>query len=107
MPDQNEVLLSHAIVKVNGTDLPVKTLDKMTEFVVDSSLALPDMFVITFTDDDLSLVDSGPFMLGAPVEIEMGDNDERGSGQSVIKGEITAIEPDFDLGAIATLTIRG
>lgn len=105
--ERNIETLSQAIVKVNGTPLKVAVMDKMVEFVVDSSLSIPDMFSVTFTDDDLKIIESNDFPLGAPVEITMSDNDDPNDQQSVFKGEITAVEPDFEDGTIATLTVRG
>ncbi|MBI5927829.1 MAG: VgrG-related protein [Chloroflexi bacterium] len=105
--ERNLVTLSQAIVKVNGTPLKVAMMDKMTEFVVDSSLSIPDMFSLTFTDDQLTIIESNDFPLGAPVEITMSDNDDPNSQQPVFKGEITAVEPDFEDGTVATITVRG
>lgn len=105
--ERNAEILGQAIVKVNGTPLKVATMDKMIEFVVDSSLSIPDMFSLTFSDDELTMVDSNDFPLGASVEISMSDNDDPRTQLPVFKGEITAVEPDFEDGTNATITVRG
>jgi phage protein D/phage baseplate assembly protein gpV len=64
------------------------------------------MFVIRVHDEGLECMDSGPFELGAEVEIGVKAEDG-GQEETLIKGEITALEPDFGEGTQAILTVRG
>jgi len=89
------------VIKVAGKDLPAEFDFNVLEVVVDTSLYMPDMFTIVLFDDDLVFMDDEKtFDIGKEVEILVGD-------KLLIKGEITAIEPDFADTAKATLLIRG
>lgn len=105
MPGEQNAKVQHIAIKLNGADLPPALLDKMLEVEVDSSLYLPSMFVMRFHDDSLEWIDSSKFALGAPVEISMSD--AQGTLKPVMKGEITAVEPDFADNSLATITVRG
>jgi phage protein D/phage baseplate assembly protein gpV len=105
MPQQ-EKLLSHIFIRVGGTDLQSDLMDDLTRVAIDSNLHLPDMFVIRVHDEGLECMDSGPFELGAEVEIGVKAEDG-GQEETLIKGEITALEPDFGEGTQAILTVRG
>jgi phage protein D/phage baseplate assembly protein gpV len=105
MPEQ-ERFLSQFFVRVNGNDLESELMDELLQVVVDSNLHLPDMFVIRVHDESLKWIEEGPFELGASVEIGAVTT-EGGSEEKLISGEITALEPDFNEGTQAFLTVRG
>lgn len=93
-------------IKVNGTDVPVKLMDDLFEVEVETTLHLPSMFILRFYDDELEWVDSGPFAVGAPVQIDIQEV-LTDTMKPVFKGEITAVEPEFTEGYTAMLTVRG
>lgn len=99
-------LMDHLYVKVDGSDLPQEAMNDLLEVTVDTSLHLPDAFTIQLHDEGLRWVDEGPFGLGKEVEIS-AQPEEGGASRVLIKGEITAIEPDFGEGTLATLLVRG
>jgi phage protein D/phage baseplate assembly protein gpV len=103
---QRQRLLSHMFIRVGGTDLEPALMDDLLRIVVDSNLHLPDMFVIRVHDEQLRWIDQGPFELGAEVEIGTRP-EEGGSEEKLIVGEITALEPEFERGTQAILTVRG
>jgi len=105
MPTEQR-LTDHLYIKVDGNDLSTEAMDDLYEVTVDTSLHLPDMFTIELHDERLRWVDQGPFELGKEVEIAFIP-EEGGSSQTLIKGEITALEPDFGEGTSATLVVRG
>lgn len=105
--DQNQTTITHATIKIDGAFLPPAKMDQLIEIVVESSLYLPDMLVMTFTDDKLELVDDALFKLGGVIEIEASDNTNVNQTKPLFKGEITAIEPDYMPGNLMNLTIRG
>lgn len=105
MPNEQR-LMDHLFIKVDGSDLPTEVMDDLIEVTVDSSLHLPDMFTIHLHDEGLKRIDEGPLKLGAEVEIS-AQPEEGGSSQVLFKGEITASEPNFGEGASATLLVRG
>ena len=90
---------------------PVEFMHDVIEIVVDDSLYLPDMFTIHVHDKELRWVDDDLISIGTRVEIrakagaEQGENAEQ--EQTLIKGEITALEPDFTDQGEPTLIIRG
>jgi phage protein D len=95
------------VVKINGSPLKVADMNLLFEAEVESSLHLPSMFTLRFYDDDLALVDDTTnFAIGASVEIQM-TNHSNDQLETVIKGEITAIEPHYSEDYVATLTVRG
>ena len=88
MPQQ-EKLLSHIFIRVNGADLQPDLMDDLLQVEIDSNLYLPDMFVICVHDEGLEHVDGGPFELGAQVEIGVKGEDS-GQEEKLIAGEIIA-----------------
>jgi uncharacterized protein involved in type VI secretion and phage assembly len=103
MPE--ETLAYYPVIKVDGANMPVSAMDMLLDLEVNTTLGVPSMFILRFSDDkDLSLSNGSDFDIGKEVEIEMPDD---GTSVAVMKGEITAIEPDFTEGMITILTIRG
>ncbi|MGQ9682606.1 MAG: VgrG-related protein [Anaerolineae bacterium] len=105
MPTQQR-LMDHVLIKVDGNDLPPETMNDLIEVTVDTSLHLPDAFVIRLHDERLEQVDNGPFALGKEVEIAATPQDSSAS-RVLIKGEITSLEPEFGEGTQAVLAVRG
>jgi len=105
MPAEQNAKVQQIAIKLGGADLPPALLDKLIEVEVDSTLYLPSMFVMRFHDDQLEWIDDARFALGAPVEISMSDANF--TLKPVMKGEITAVEPDFADNSLATITVRG
>ncbi|MHB1295101.1 MAG: VgrG-related protein [Anaerolineae bacterium] len=105
MPTEQR-LTDHLFIKVDGEDLPAQAMNDLLEVTVDSSLHLPDAFTLHLHDEDLHWVDEGPFVLGKEVEIA-AQPEGGGASRVLFKGEITAIEPEFDEGTLATLLVRG
>ena len=103
---QRRNMMGHVYIRVDGNDLPAAAMDDLIQVTVDTSLFMPDMFVIQLHDDALQWVDKGPFALGAEVEISaLAPEDDR--SVVLMKGEITSVEPDFEEGTRATLLVRG
>ncbi len=104
MPRQTETV-SRIYIKVGGQEVESKTMNKVLEVVVDQSLFLPSMFTILLADEGLKLLGGDPFDLAKEVVIEAADLE--GEKSTLIKGEITALEPEFREGMIAHLLVRG
>ena len=105
MPSNESSLASQVTLKINGSPVQETVLGKLASVVVDQSAQLPQMFTIRFYDPELELMDNGPINLTKEVEISAQTAD----GRSIVlmKGEITAIEPEFKEGMIAELVVRG
>jgi phage protein D/phage baseplate assembly protein gpV len=103
-------------IKIDGTPLKDE-LDDILEVVVNLDRYLPGMFTILVHDQPIEqtgkpmYVDSAKFDLGKAVEIVMqaGETEPDRSGPSgtLIKGEITSIEPSFSSDRGANLIVRG
>jgi phage protein D/phage baseplate assembly protein gpV len=100
------VYVDQIFIKVNGTLIDEPTMNALLDAEISTSLGLPAMFILRFADPSLELVDTNKFPLGKPVEIEIKSRGTE-STATVIKGEITAIEPEFRDGGDAILTVRG
>jgi phage protein D len=104
MPGINEIA-SQVAIKINDTDVQPEIMDKLANVTVDQHTHLPDMFTLRFYDSDLQLMDSGPFDLTKRVEISAAKADN--SQVTLIKGEITALEPDFGENMTPEFVVRG
>lgn len=107
-PDNKQILASQIKVKISGNDLSQDIMDDLKVAQVDQHVLLPGMFSLTFLlKPDLKLLDGTQFDLGKEVEVLSLDPDRNNQAVSLIKGEITAIEPSFGDGMIAELMVRG
>jgi phage protein D/phage baseplate assembly protein gpV len=104
MPDE-PVLSSQISIKLDGSVVDAAVMEKVLELVVDQSSLLPDMFTILLHDPSLEMLDNGPFDLTKEIEIIADKPD--GEKVTLLKGEITALEPDFQEGMTAELSVRG
>jgi len=97
-------LVSQIAIKVAGTQVQEPVMARLAAAVVDQNVHLPGMFILRFHDPNLELLNNGPFDLTKEIEIIA-----RSGNQEIplIKGEITAIEPEFGEGMIAEYVIRG
>jgi len=114
---QTKAIVAQAKITLNGTPYEASIMNKLASVEVDLNLDLPGMFVLRFHDEGttsgLSVMadDETNFPLGGEVEISFPGSSERTDhgqpGQGVIKGEITAIEPEFGEDMNSYLVVRG
>jgi phage protein D len=105
MPSSN-ITVSQVDIKVGGSPLDETTMNLLQEAVVEQNSHLPHMFVLRFRDPDMKLIDDAKFDTSKEVEIT-AEKADSGDQIPLIKGEITAIEPEFREGMILDLVIRG
>lgn len=98
--------IEHVLITVEGQELPTQIMDDLFDVTVETHAQLPDMFRIQLHDEQLRWIDEGPFAPGKAVEVSY-QPDENAPKTSLIKGEITAVEPEFGEGTHAQLTVRG
>lgn len=98
-------LVSQVHIKVSGQSVQAEVMTNLSEAVIDQHLSLPDMFTLRFYDPDCNLLDDGPFELTKEIEIVAEAPD--GSEVDMMRGEITALEPDFGAGMVMELVVRG
>lgn len=95
-------------VVLNGQVLPTDMIDNIAEVEVSLSMTLPDMFILRMYDVGAVFTNDALFTIGNAAEVKMTDPDDPNSTpQTVFKGEITAVEPEFQLNNKVLLTIRG
>lgn len=96
-------------IKVDGAAIQQTIQNSLLEVVIDQHSHLPHMFTIELDDPELSLLDNGPFDLTKEVEIiaKVQDDGRITLTNTLIKGEITALEPSFQEGRVAKLIVRG
>ncbi len=104
MPDTAD-LTSQMTILIAGDEVQREMLQQIIEVTVDQHAHLPGTFTIRLHDPNLNLLDNGPFDLTKEIEIKAEKSD--GSRVSLIKGEVTALEPGFGEGMIAELIVRG
>jgi len=94
---------------INGKPLPSDMRNLINSVIVDDSLALPGMFAFeTASSSEMQnandLVDDTLFSVGNVVEIKLGYGDQT---ETLMIGEITALEPEFVFDRLPVLTVRG
>ena len=97
-------LVAGVEVKVAGAMLDPKLQDRLVEVRVEDNLTLPDTFELRISDPDLTVVDTSPFEVGAPVTISFAGK-AANALKPVLEGEVTSLEPEF--GKDAVLVVRG
>ncbi len=98
-------LASQVTIKINGTEVQPPVMANLMALSVDQHSLAPAMFTIRLHDTSLELLDKGPFDLTK--EIEIGAETSDGKVVVLMKGEITALEPEFREGMVAELVVRG
>lgn len=102
------VSLAQPTIKISNQAASRAFMDDLIEVLVDTTLHLPGMFTISLQDPALKWVDDALLAIGKEVEIQFtGAGDGQGAAHTVIKGEITALQPDFDAQGETTLLVRG
>lgn len=107
MTSNNTPRAQSIVIKVGGSPLSRDMMDDLFEAEVETTLYLPSMFTLRFHDDaNFKWLDSSHFQVGGSVDIELGDPVSY-QMTSLMKGEITAIEPEFGEDHQTVLIVRG
>ena len=97
-------------VKIGGADMAQEFYARVEEIVVDTSLGMPGMFSIRLHDVDLTWLDDTQLDFGKTVQIDAvvdADISSSGTPVTLISGEITALEPNFESDGRVSMAIRG
>ena len=95
---------------INGSPLPAEAEAYVAGVTVDESVELPSMFTLEMTGSDAQeeevpwIDDQKLFAIGNVVEIKMGYVDDL---ETLLIGEITALEPEFVFDRLPSLMVRG
>lgn len=92
-------------VKVGGSPLPQTIAALLTEATVENSQRHPDMFTLRFRDVGRTVVDQSGAKIGSEVTVAAQTSGSE-PAKTLIVGEVTAIEADFDSAGSFTV-IRG
>jgi phage protein D len=84
-----------AQITVDGTPVSDDLHGVLEQVAIDQHLHLPDMFTLTFRDQDRQVLQSARIKIGSKVVIEAAAADET-SPQPLLTAEVTAIEADYD-----------
>ncbi len=97
-------------VIINGAPLPVEAAAYVAGVSVDESIDLPSMFTLEMIGSDAQeqtipwIDDQKLFAIGNVIEIKLGYVDDL---ETLLIGEITALEPEFVFNRLPGLTVRG
>lgn len=98
-------------IKIAGRAAAEDFMADVTRITVDTNMYLPDMFTLEIFDQKLKWVDSELLAIGVEVEIlakaQENVNTPRLKDVRLVKGEITALEPEFAETGKTTLVVRG
>jgi phage protein D/phage baseplate assembly protein gpV len=95
MAEQQQQASNQAKVEIDGRPLPDELERELIAWVVDDSVSVPDMFVLTFRDPERTLVERSGAKVGGKVAVSLISEATPG-GEKLVSGEITAIEADLD-----------
>lgn len=107
--DLNNPIVPAFDVLIDGTRMSVEVEAHLVEVTVDESLDWPGMFSLEIhgseeLEDENLWIDEKLFEVGKAVEVKMGYAD---NVESLIKGEITGLEPAFQSDRLPSLIVRG
>lgn len=101
----NESFANTLLVEVEGSPLAADVAALLTYAYVDDSRNVPDMFVLRFRDPQHLVLSKAPFAIGTKVSLRV-KTAEPGGPESLLSGEVTAIELELDGTGSATV-VRG
>lgn len=106
---RNQPLVPSFDVKLNGTALVADMALWIANVVIEEDLVLPSMFTLELVSKQqrngaTPWTDEPRLAIGTTVEIGMGYAEQR---ESLLLGEITALEPTFSIAGPPTLLVRG
>ena len=97
-----EFIANKQRIQLEGSDLSADLMDKLVEVTVDDQRSLPDFVELRFRDQDFTVIEKGPFEVGA--KLKVGVDQARLEWLSEV--EITALELIYDPDGTWTL-VRG
>lgn len=108
MPDKREDNTPDYKLFINGSEASVDLAVDILVVSVSDYIEGADTFSVKFNNwhagEEYKWIDAGVFDEGSEIEIKMGYVDDLAS---MIKGEVTAIEPEYEEGEAPTIEIQG
>ena len=90
------------VVEVDGTKLPADIAELLTSAYVDSSLRLPDAFMLRFRDPNRIVVEKSKVKMGSTVNITLAST-QTDTPEKLISAEVTSLEAE--IGSPGSFTI--
>ena len=90
------------LVEVDGTKLPADIAELLTSAYVDSSLRLPDAFMLRFRDPNRIVVEKSKVKMGSTVNITLASTQTE-TPEKLISAEVTSLEAE--IGSPGSFTI--
>ncbi|HEX6289750.1 MAG TPA: VgrG-related protein [Herpetosiphonaceae bacterium] len=103
-PNQQKSSIGQFFIQVDGSNAPPEVMNALQDAVVEDDIGQPAMFALRFHDPNLTLTDGDQFKLGR--EVTLGAAAPGGQQKTIMTGEITALEPEFEQHT-PTITVRG
>jgi uncharacterized protein involved in type VI secretion and phage assembly len=91
-------------LEIDGTPLPDAGESQLEQVIVDHHQHLPSMFAITFRDPDRDMISQLNINIGSTITIKV--TPPGGSPETLIKGEVTGLEAEYDATSLRTI-LRG
>lgn len=109
--DPTNPLVPNFKIVINGSTLSVDPETHVTSVTVDDDTELPSMFAFKLVNSEwhtkeLQWIDEQQqlFTIGNAVEVKLGYGDNL---ETIIAGEITGLEPEFNFNRLPRLIVRG
>jgi uncharacterized protein involved in type VI secretion and phage assembly len=103
MPEGSAQNQSHFYIELEGSEAPAPLQSSLVEVHVESSLHLPDVATLVFTDNEHKWLDDASLLPGKKLKIK--SRTEQQTADTIFDGEIVELEPAFEAGG-QKLTVR-
>lgn len=110
MPQDSKHTVARYTVVIDGTELDPREADLVEEIRITDFLRLPDVCSVSIgyppepSGNPFQALDDSALTIAAGLEVRLGSTDSL-TTQTIFKGEIVTIEPDFQAGGVA-LVVR-
>jgi phage protein D/phage baseplate assembly protein gpV len=106
MPAASSVTVPLYTILIDGSEIDPVEANAVHEIKITDWLRLPDVCTLAVgyqakkEGNPFQALDDSKFEVGAKLEVKLGSTDEN-TTQSIFKGEIVTVEPDFQAGSVA------
>lgn len=106
MPASLEKTISTILIAVDGAPLSRRALDHLGSAVVDDSRNVPDLFILTFFDNDAVILKETKLKIGSVVRISVQRSGSSGP-DLLLSGEVTGIDLEVNSDGGELTVVRG
>ncbi|WP_068398345.1 VgrG-related protein [Kribbia dieselivorans] len=102
---RSEETSSTPLITIGGRPLSAEVESRLSSVVVDDSVGVPDLAVISFLDDDADMLERAAVTIGAPLTVAVQQSGT-GAAPTLFTGEVTALEVELTPTGTRTI-VRG